>query len=261
MDRAAVKKQSGRGILNEIMIIAGALLLLWAALTSLKPVLAVQSLPDGRYFVTGPEIRLPLPQLASVLNTGPVEEDVFSPLLYRTPTPTPSPTPTPTPTPVPSAGPVVRLVIPRLDIDRAVVPLKQQRDSSGRIRYDTAALFATSSRSDLVGQVATSVNPGDGSNIVLVGHNYNRGWYAWEGVFVDLHKLKTGDKVVLFTENGDKHTYQVKRVKEIPWSSKTNAEIQKHSRYLGPSAEEKVTLMTCGGVFGVWGARVYVVAK
>jgi sortase (surface protein transpeptidase) len=112
-----------------------------------------------------------------------------------------------------------------------------------------------------VGQVITSVNPGDGSNIVLVGHNYNRGWYAWEGVFVNLKKLRPGDKIVLFTEDGSKHSYSVKKVVEVPWVYKTASELDKHLRYLGPTRDERVTLVTCGGAFGVWAARIYVITK
>ncbi|MCJ7735145.1 MAG: class F sortase [Anaerolineales bacterium] len=142
-----------------------------------------------------------------------------------------------------------------------MVPLKQYQDSSGQIQYDTDSLFATSSRLDLVGQTITSVDPGGGSNIVLVGHNYNRGWYAWEGVFVNLNKLKAGDKIVLHTEDGSKHQYTVKKVMQIPWLYKTAAELNKHLNYLGPTSDERVTLVTCGGPFGVWSARIYVVAK
>jgi LPXTG-site transpeptidase (sortase) family protein len=156
---------------------------------------------------------------------------------------------------------VVRLKIPSINIDRAVVPLRQYRDNSGQIQYDTNSLFATTGRLDLVGQTLTSVNPGGGSNIVLVGHNFNRGWYAWEGVFVNLDKLKKGDKIVLFTKDGSKHTYHVKKVVEVPYVSRSASELNKHLRYLGPTVDERVTLVTCGGSFGIWTARVYVVAK
>jgi sortase A len=107
----------------------------------------------------------------------------------------------------------------------------------------------------------TSANPGDGGNIVLVGHNYNRGWYAWEGVFLNIKKLRPGDKIILTAEDGSKHNYQVTRVVEVPWMYKTAAELEKHQRYLDPTPEERVTLITCGGAFGAWSARIYVRAK
>jgi LPXTG-site transpeptidase (sortase) family protein len=260
MRNPATKKPRPRW-LSDLLILAGGLALLWALLTSIKPILASNQLDNGNYLISGLEISLPLPDPATILNSEPITDDVFYPLLYKTGTPTPMPTPTPAPTPVPSAGPVVRLVIPKIQVNRAVVPLRQYQDSSGNIQYDTNKLFATNNRLDLVGQVITSTNPGDGSNTVLVGHNYNRGWYAWEGVFVNLKKLKPGDKIVLHTKDGSKHTYHVTKIVEVPWYSKNSAEINKHLKYLGPKPQERVTLVTCGGAFGVWSARVYVIAK
>ena len=254
-----MQKIQGRQRLSDILLIAGGLLLLWAILASLKPILAPRQLDNDNYLISALEISLPLPQKSSILNTDSVKEDVFYPLLYKTPTPTP--TPIPTPTQVPSAGPVIRVKIPSININRAVVPLKQYRDNSGQIQYDTDSLFATNNRLDLVGQVITSTNPGDGSNIVLVGHNFNRGWYAWEGVFVNLKKLKSGDKIVLHAQDGSKHKYFVKKVLQVPWTYKNSAELEKHLKYLGPKSEERVTLVTCGGAFGVWSARIYVIAK
>jgi hypothetical protein len=250
-----------RRLLNNLLLIVGGILLLWAALVTLNPFLASRQLDGGSYLLSPLEIDLPLPHLSNVLNVEPVTEDVFFPLLYETGTPTPLPTPTPTPTPVPSAGPVIRLVIPSINVNRAVVPLRQYRDSSGQILYDTDALFANGNRLDLVGQAATSVNPGDGSNIVLVGHNYNRGWYAWEGVFVNLKKIKPGDKVVLHTKDGGKYIYHVTKVFQIPWVNNSVQELNKHLRHLGPTPNERVTMVTCGGAFGSWSARIYVEAK
>ncbi len=256
-----MKRILGSRRLSDLFLFAGGLLLLWAVLVSVKPVLASRLLVEGEYSISALRVNLPLPERSTVLNSEPLTDDVFFSLLYKTATPTPTPTPTPAPTQVPSAGPVIRIRIPSINVDRSVVPLRQYRDGSGQIQYDTNKLFATNNRLDLVGQVITSVNPGDGSNIVLVGHNYNRGWYAWEGVFVHLKKLSPGDKIILFTEDGGSHDYFVKKVVEVPWVYKTRAELEKHQKYLGPTREETVTLVTCGGPFGVWSARIYVVGQ
>ncbi|MGB2963499.1 MAG: class F sortase [Anaerolineales bacterium] len=256
-----MRKIDWHRLLNDFMVVTGALLLLWAALVSVKPALASRQLGEENYLVSSLDVNLPLPHLSSIRNSETSADDVFFPLVYKPYTPAPTPTPTPTPTPIPSAGPVIRLVIPSIDVDRAVVPLKQYRDNSGQIQYNTSSLFANSNRLDLVGQVITSVNPGDGSNTVLVGHNYNRGWYAWEGVFVNLKNLKPGAKIVLYTEDGSKHRYYVTKVVQVPWVQKTTSELDKHLKYLGPTRDERVTLVTCGGPFGVWSARIYVIAK
>jgi LPXTG-site transpeptidase (sortase) family protein len=157
----------------------------------------------------------------------------------------------PTPTPRPSTGPIVRLVIPRLDIDSAVIP----------IGWDTEQLFASQNRPDLVGHLKTSVNPGDGSNVVLVGHNYNNSGYNWTGVFHKLNSLETGDKIKVYTQNGGKFIYKVKKVKQLPWEEKKGVELEKHLGYIWPKPNEQLTLVTCGGDFlWTWSARVYVVA-
>jgi LPXTG-site transpeptidase (sortase) family protein len=112
-----------------------------------------------------------------------------------------------------------------------------------------------------VGQTLTSLDPGQGGNIVLVGHNYNMGWYAWEGVFVNLKKLKPGATIILHTKNGGVYQYTVTKVVQVPYVARTAAELNQHLRYLGPTSDERVTLVTCGGAFGSWSARIYVVAK
>jgi LPXTG-site transpeptidase (sortase) family protein len=277
-----------RSGLSDLLLITGALLLLWVALVSVKPVLASRQFDDENYLVSALEVSLPLPQTPSIQNSeiGTLDEilpltytqdpptsapriapipnyetstyDVFFPLTYKQD----PPTPTPTPTPAPSAGPVIRLVIPSINIDRAVVPLKQDVDSSGQIQYDTDSLFANNNRLDLVGQVVTSVNPGDGSNIILVGHNYNQGWNAWAGVFLNLKKLRPGDKIFLYTENGSKFRYRVQEIVEVPWVNMDASELEKHRSLLWPTADERVTLVTCGGAnIGIWSARIYVVAE
>lgn len=155
------------------------------------------------------------------------------------------------PIPRSPTGPIVRLVIPRLDIDSAVIP----------IGWNTEKLFASQNRTDLVGHLKTSVNPGYGSNVVLVGHNYNNTGHNWTGIFHELKNLKSGDKIKVFTQNGGKFIYKVKKVKQLPWEEKQGEELEKHLNYIWPKPHEQLTLVTCGGDFlWTWSARVYVVA-
>jgi LPXTG-site transpeptidase (sortase) family protein len=161
----------------------------------------------------------------------------------------------------PSAGPVVRLVIPSLHIDRAVVMVGLRRDADNRLTWNTNALFSTSNRSDLVGQTITSANPGEGGNIILIGHNYNNGWYANEAVFVNLLDLKPGSQITLYTESGKEFRYTVESVKKVPWQEQNNAELEKHHKYMWPTDHEQLTLVTCGGTNLLsWSARIYAVA-
>lgn len=195
---------------------------------------------------------IPPDEAASVLQS-PVPTQTLS---------SPMPSPPPEPTPAPSAGPVVRLVIPSIKVDRAVVPVDLRRGSSGQLEWNTEKLFSTRNRPDLVGQLAVSTNPGDGSNIVLLGHNYNEGGVFWEGVFVNLKSVKVGDHIIVYTQNGGEFTYQVRLVKKVPWREQNSKELEKHQKYIWPTEQEQLTLITCGGA-NIWPfpARIYVIAE
>jgi LPXTG-site transpeptidase (sortase) family protein len=159
------------------------------------------------------------------------------------------------------AGPVVRLVIPSINVDRAVIEVGLKKGGGNQLTWNTDMLFSTNNRSDLVGQASTSVNPGDGGNIILIGHNYNNGWYSPEGVFVNIHQLKPGSKIMVYTRDGSEFRYEVRQVKKVPWREQNGAELEKHHKFLWPTENEQLTLVTCGGAnFGIWSARVYVVA-
>lgn len=184
--------------------------------------------------------------------------------LVETPTPAQETPPTVSDAPqqeLPPYSPVVRLVIPALKIDRAVVPVGLRPDANGSLRWDSDVLFATRNRPDLIGQLVGSASPGQGGNILLIGHNYNQVDYGWEGVFVRIKTLKAGDQIIAYTEDGRQFTYQVVQVKQVPWRSQNANELEKHMKFLGPSDSERLTLITCGGA-NIWPfpARVYVVA-
>jgi LPXTG-site transpeptidase (sortase) family protein len=168
----------------------------------------------------------------------------------------------PTPPPKTDTGRIVRLVVPRLKIDRAVVLVGLSRDTEGKLQWDTDSLFATRNRLDLVGQLDNSLNPGQGGNVVLVGHNYDNGIYVWEGVFINLKNIQNGDQIIAYTEGGGEYQYTVQQIKKVPWQSQNNNEMEKHMRFIGPSETERLTLMTCSGAnIWPWPARLYVVAE
>ena len=185
----------------------------------------------------------------------------------ETPTPTVTPTPLPTatlapteelpPEPVDPSQPIVRLKIPRLSVERAVVEIGNHPEKG----WDTDALFATKNRTDLIGHLQGSALPGEGSNIVLAGHNYDWGIFQWNGVFFNLKQMRPGDKIAAFTQGGDRHIYVVEKVKEIPFTGGNDDELFKHAKHLGPTESERLTLITCSGANLLnWNKRVYVIA-
>jgi LPXTG-site transpeptidase (sortase) family protein len=156
---------------------------------------------------------------------------------------------------------VVSLQIPALKVKRAVVPIGMRPDNTGAMSWDTDAIFATNNRPDLVGHLVGSAYPGQGGNVILIGHNYNQVDYGWEGVFVDIKTLQLGDRIIIHGEDGREYTYIVQQVKQVPWRSQNAKELEKHLKFLGPVKSERLTLVTCGGA-NIWPfpARVYVVA-
>ena len=78
----------------------------------------------------------------------------------------------------------------------------------------------------------------------------------WEKLIADELEEKPGAKIVLYTENGGKFNYFVTKVVQVPYLYKTAAELNNHLNYLGPTHDERVTMVTCGGPFGVWSARI-----
>lgn len=178
-------------------------------------------------------------------------------------TPLPSPTPTllPTPTPTLTPGPPVWIEIPKLSVKRAIVPVGTIVRGE-QVEWDAESLFATQNRSDLVGHLEGTTNPGQPGNVILIGHNYNRGIYNWKGVFYSLHLLGKGDKISLANQDNTIFTYEVDQVNKVPWPPSSTADIFSHIVYLSPTYDETLTLVTCGGAnFAPFPSRLYVTAK
>jgi hypothetical protein len=261
--------------LSDFLILVGGVILFFVTLFGFKSFLAIRNSGDDYYLLSKTISEAPLPIAEAPLPTAviAIEPELLTkysyfPLIGNLDTSEEPPelaieppieaagTDFPAP-----AGPVVRLVIPQLKVDRPVIPLGTKKTSGRNVEWNTDTLFANRNRSDLVGQMVTSVNPGDGGNIVLVGHNYNEGWFGWEGVFANLQKMRPGSKIRVFTEDGSEHLYIVQVVKKIPWSQHNAAELEKHQKYLWPTDHEQLTLVTCGGeLLWSWSARIYVVA-
>jgi sortase A len=140
--------------------------------------------------------------------------------------------PTPTPLPVPSQGAqLVRIVIPKAKVDHRIVtkgltPRREMEDPGGK---------------DDVAWYNFSTLPGFGSNAVLSGHV---DWYTGErGVFWYLKDLKEGDEVQVHYSDGMVITYRVTRSEVYGANNAPVAEIT------GPTASERLTMITCDGVF------------
>jgi LPXTG-site transpeptidase (sortase) family protein len=147
------------------------------------------------------------------------------------PTATPEPEPTATPEPTPDTRAITQLVIPRLSIS-ASIQIKGI-DSQGVMQDPQGprdvAWYNFSSR------------PGQEGNVVMAGHvdyiNYG------PAVFWRLRELREGDEIRVVMEDGESYAYQVVS------STYYQADTAPVAEIVGPTGDESVTLITCGGVF------------
>jgi len=147
-------------------------------------------------------------------------------------TATPGPTPTPTGQfPPGSNAPVARLIIEKAEIDAPVVikgvdaqGVMQSPDNA----YDTA-------------WYDFSAHPGFGGNAVFAGHvDYIR---VGKAVFWNLKDLEEGDLIQVRLQDGTVYKYAVN------FREQFDAATAPVDTIVGPTPNETVTLITCGGTF------------
>ena len=148
----------------------------------------------------------------------------------RVPSPTPrvsSPTPrVPSPTPrIPSQP--VRLVIPAIALDRPLVSVGLDRNRIPIVPKHDAAWYNLSAK------------PRGGENIVLWGHVLRfRAQPTIPAPFARLQELQPGDRITIFTADGQAHVYAVH---EQIWARPEQVE------YILPQGRELVTMVSCIG--------------
>ncbi|MGC9025859.1 MAG: sortase, partial [Chloroflexia bacterium] len=235
--------------LSNLLILAGLFLLLYVG---------------GLYL-------FPLGRAALQPSPPPVRQ---APALAVTPDPTPSPSPAATPVPTPTPSPalpmlnwsrpevsplptsrplwhseVLRIVIPSIGVDSPVVAVGWHVEEVGgqTMTVWDVARYA-------VGHHQGSGNPGEGTNIVLAGHS---GGYG--GVFRRLVEVQPGDEVVLHTAAGQ-YLYVVEEVLVLKEVGLPMEERIQNARYMAPTDEERLTLITCWPVH-IYDHRVIVLAR
>lgn len=84
-----------------------------------------------------------------------------------------------------------------------------------------------------------SAPPGKQGNIVINGHNTTHG-----EIFRELYRLQPGDTIILHA--GDlAHTYTVSETMVLKESSQSIETRDEHARYVMPTRNERLTLITC----------------
>jgi sortase (surface protein transpeptidase) len=101
---------------------------------------------------------------------------------------------------------------------------------------------------------------GETGNVVLAGHvDY---WNVGPAVFYHVRDLAAGDEIVMTGENGNSYTYAVESNDTYDVKTLTTGKI---TELVGPTPDQVVTLITCGGEFdyenGEYLSRTVVRAK
>ncbi|MDI7277285.1 MAG: sortase [Anaerolineae bacterium] len=156
------------------------------------------------------------------------------PSLTPSPTVTPPPTLTPTPSRPQAASPPTRIVIPAIDLDAPVllaawkVVVVEGQEVGQYEVPDSAAGFHVG-----------SAYPGQAGNTVISGH-HNLG----AQVFRYLIDVEVGDEVILYVGHLAYH-YRVTQKELLPEKGQPLEVRRQNARWIEPTADERLTLVTC----------------
>ena len=268
---ASARSTSRRALLgrrvSSLLLGLGILFLLAALLYAAYAALNAWLMDQSHFLVSDDVAALSLPEWAALVSPAATPSPPADPAAGA-PLPTPAladgedtkaAAPAVVQDPEPKAPAPVQIRIPAIGVNRSIIHLPAKRDRrTGAMTRDTDKLFRRG-RKDLVGHWGGSASPGEEGNTILVGHNYGVGY---RGVFVNLGRLKRGQKVFVVNKVGETFTYQVTTVARVPWKRKDDEELLLHWRFLEPGGEERLTLVTCGGSGRApFPKRVYVVAE
>jgi sortase A len=214
-------------------------LLIWVGMVLLMAggVVAGPQLASGLPLPVSSPLPPDLPTLSpSPLPATPTDMAVPTPTptVALPPTWTPTPLP-PTPTPTPAVYPPTRIVIPSVGIDAPVVPTHwEMKEVAGAQQPVWVVPDAP-----YVGWHETSAPLGRPGNTVLNGHNWPE-----NGPFRLLHKVQPGDPLIVYS-GAIVFLYRVDEVLLLPEAGQPLEVRQANARYIQPTDDERVTLVTC----------------
>lgn len=177
------------------------------------------------------------------------------PSLALTPTPVPTlppgPTPTPAPlTPTPTLYPPTRIVVPSVGIDAPVIPTHWETKGVDGISQPVWVVLDA----PYVGWHETSAPLGRPGNTVLSGHNWPE-----NGPFRFLYQTRVGEPVILYSGN-ILFSYRITEILLLPEADQPLEVRQANARYIQPTDDERVTLVTCHP-YGSTRFRLIVIAR
>jgi sortase A len=240
------------GSVGKVLAWAGAVLLVVGALMagpSLAPYIAsrLHRVPPTRATDPPPVVASATPALASPPSAVllPFSEGVEVESTPPLPLPWPS-----TPTPIPAGYPPTRIVILSIEVDAPVqITGWEAVDIDGTVQSVWAVLEA-----HLAGWHEGSAPLGLAGNTVINGHNWPE-----DAVFRNLYQVEPGDRVVLYSDELV-FSYEVTEALRLLEAGQPLEVRQANARYIQPTGDERVTLVTCHPYGGLT-YRLVVVAK
>jgi sortase A len=143
-----------------------------------------------------------------------------------------------------------RLTIPAIDLDAPVLPMGWSAAS----KTDGMAVSEWDVVDYAAGWHINSAQLGQPGNMVLSGHNTING-----SVFRSLHNLRSGDTITVWTNRNQSQTYVVDQVQINPHKFADETQRAENIAYIGPTDDDRLTLVTCWPAYGD-SHRVIVVA-
>jgi LPXTG-site transpeptidase (sortase) family protein len=268
---------AGRGLIKVGLL--ASLILAAVALIGIQGGCAPPSVPLGEetaiaeLLTVDPEVVLTLtawPSPPPLITQAPTPTAAPRALWTAASSPTVSPSVTPpSPTPPPQAKatsipaappgskpPAVRLLVPRLGLDVPVVEV------SWDVVYDGETWRSVWQTADgAAGHHRNSANPGEAGNVVISGHHNTRGEVFRQVSEIGLpgSGFAVGDQVVLVAQDGLRYSYTV-----VDWDRFEESAVPQvrrdHARYLDPTIDATLTLVTCWP-YDANSYRVVVIAK
>jgi sortase (surface protein transpeptidase) len=144
------------------------------------------------------------------------------------------PTTTPLPTPPPNNSPMARMIIEKIDVDAPIITIGMDENNVPRVPSGPYE----------VGWYDWSSKPGWGGNAVYSGHvDWTVNGQPVIGVFYYLRDLSLDDVIKVVLEDGTEYRYKVTGNQAVEESD------PRALQWMGPTPNEVVTLITCGGVW------------
>lgn len=242
-----ISSRAGSSLSGVLTLIGLLLLMVGGALTYVPMVDPVSPQPPPR-----PTI----PPTATPTPTPPVDDSspparLLLPAFEDEPTHAEATDPPPTtPAPEREGHPPTRIVIPSIGLDAPVVTTTWELVDEGGVQQ--AIWLVPPMRA--AGWHEGSAPLGVPGNTVLNGHNTTHG-----EVFRDLYRVQPGDRIVLYSGSLP-FVYEVDETLILPEAGQPLEVRLANARYIQPTADERVTLVTCHP-YGSLRYRLIVIAR